>query len=336
MATLSTPDKIMKLGLGFWASKTLLSAIELELFTLLAKKPLTQEEIGEQLGLHPRSRLDFLDALVALEMLERNNGTYHNTTETDLYLDKAKSSYIGGLLEMANARLYQHWGSLTEGLKTGQAQNEAKGSDTFFDILYSDPTRLKSFLNAMTGLSMAAAQAIAKKFPFKDYQSFLDVGCAQGGLPVQIAQAHPHLKGGGFDIPVTGPIFEEYIASFGLSDRIKFHPGDFFKDPLPPAEVITMGHILHDWNLEEKKFLIGKAFDVLPEGGALIIFEALIDDERRANAFGLLMSLNMLIETPGGFDFTGGDCCGWLKETGFRETRVEALAGPDSMVIGIK
>lgn len=332
-----TPDKILQLGIGFWGSKTLLSAVELELFTLLAKGPLNEAAIGEHLGLHPRSRLDFLDALVALGMLERNGGIYKNTAETDLFLDKAKPTYVGGLLEMANARLYRAWGSLTEALKTGKPQNEAKEEEEdLFEILYADPEKLKGFLQGMTGLSLGSAQAIAKKFPFDRYQSFIDVGSAQGGLAVQVALAHPHLTGGGFDLPPTGPVFEEYVASFGLSDRLKFYPGDFFRDPLPQAEVISMGHILHDWNLEQKKQLIDKAYHALPEGGSFIIFEILIDDERRHNPLGLLSSLNMLVETPGGFDYTGADCCGWLKEAGFRETRVEPLTGVDSMVVGVK
>ncbi|MDX1387491.1 MAG: methyltransferase [bacterium] len=331
-----TPDKILQLGIGFWGSKTLLSAVELGLFSLLAQGPLNELAIGEKLELHPRSRRDFLDALVALGMLERNGGVYKNTPEADLFLDKAKPSYVGGLLEMAEARLYHSWGSLTAALKTGEPQNEAKGGENLFEVLYSDPEKLKGFLQAMTGLSLGTAQAIAQKFPFDRYQTFVDVGSAQGGLAVQIALAHPHLSGGGFDLPPTGPIFDEYVATFGLSDRLKFFPGDFFKDPLPQADVITMGHILHDWNLEEKKQLIAKAFQALPEGGAFVVFEILIDDERRSNALGLLSSLNMLIETPGGFDYSGADCCGWFKEAGFRETRVETLTGVDSMVVGIK
>ena len=289
-----------------------------------------------RLGLHPRSARDFFDALVALGMLERKNGLYTNTSDTDFFLDKAKPTYIGGFLEMANARLYKFWGSLTEGLKTGLPQNEAKEGGDFFGTLYADPTKLKAFLQSMTGLSMGVSKAIAHQFPWEQYRTFFDIGSAQGGLVVQVALAHPHIKGGGFDLPVTGPIFEEYIRSFDLNDRLRFIPGDFFQDPLPKADVVSMGHILHDWNLEEKRLLIAKAYDALPDGGALIIFESLIDDERRANAFGLLMSLNMLIELPGGFDYTGADCTGWLKDAGFRETRVEHLVGPDSMVIGIK
>jgi hypothetical protein len=332
-----TPDHIMQLGLGFWGSKTLLSAVELGLFTELAKGAMSAEAIRERFNLHERSALDFLDALVALRVLERNEqGLYSNAPEADAFLDRAKPSYLGGMLEMANARLYPFWGSLTEALQTGRPQNEAKSGGNFFEALYSDPARLEGFLSAMTGLSLGAARAIAEKFPWSDYKTFIDVGAAQGGTPVQIALAHRHLTGGSFDIPACGPIFEKYVAENGLSDRLRFYPGDFFKDPLPQADVLIMGHILHDWNMEEKRMLLKKAYDALPERGALIIFEALIDDERRENAFGLLMSLNMLIETPGGFDYTGADCSRWMREAGFKETRVEHLAGPDSMVIGIK
>ena len=333
-----TPEKIMQLGLGFWGAKTLLSAIELGLFTELARQPLDADEVRDRLQLHPRGVRDFLDALVALGMLERDEeGKYRNTPETDLFLDRAKPSYAGGILEMANLRLYPFWNGLTEGLRTGQPQNEAKsGGGNPFDTIYADPKLLESFLRGMTGISLGAAFVLAKKFPWKDYQTFIDIGTAQGALPVQVALAHPHLSGGGFDLEVVRPVFEKYVASHGLSDRLKFQSGSFFTDPLPAADVLVMGHILHDWNLAEKKMLLRKAYDALPANGALIVYEALIDDDRRKNAFGLLMSLNMLIETPGGFDYTGADCQAWMREVGFRETRVEHLLGPDSMVVGIK
>jgi len=253
-----------------------------------------------------------------------------------LFLDRAKSSYIGGFLEMCNARLYGFWSNLTTGLETGELQNEAKRGEDFFAKLYADPARLKQFLSAMTGLSMGIAKALALKFPWANYKSFVDAGAAQGCVPVQIAMAHSHLVGGNFDLPVVGPIFEEYVQSFGLGERLSFYPGDFFKDSLPPADVIIMGHILHDWGLEEKRRLIAKAHAALPKGGALIVCEAIIDDQRRQNTFGLLMSLNMLIETQAGFDFTGADCSRWMRDAGFKETRVEALCGSDSMVVGIK
>jgi len=326
----------MQLGMAFWGSKTLLSAVELGVFSELAKKPRELESLRKALGLHPRAARDFLDALVSLGMLQRKGGVYSNTAETALFLDKGKPSYVGGILEMANSRLYPFWGSLTEGLKTGRQQNESKRGGDLFDELYRDPARLKEFCKAMTGISLGPARAIAAKFPWKTYRTFLDVGTAQGALPVTIALAHRHLRGTGLDLPVVEPIFREYVAQAGLSERLAFATCDFFKDELPKADVIVMGHILHDWSLEQKKALIAKVYRALPPGGAFIAYEALIDDERRENAFGLLMSLNMLIETAGGFDYTGADCRGWLREAGFRKTRVEHLVGPDSMVVGIK
>jgi hypothetical protein len=269
-------------------------------------------------------------------MLERNGTQYKNTPATDLFLDRSKPSYVGGIMEMANARLYGFWGSLTEALKTGKPQNEAKQGGDLFAALYADPDRLRGFLKAMTGISMGAGHAIALKFPWGRYRTFVDIGTAEGAVPVAVAQAHSHVTGGGYDLAPVRPHFESFVQAHGLSDRLRFYEGDFFKDPLPKVDVLVMGHILHDWDLQQKQALIAKAYDALPDGGALIVYEAIIDDERRQNAFGLLMSLNMLIETPGGFDYTGADCTSWLRSAGFRETRVEHLLGPDSMVIGIK
>jgi hypothetical protein len=333
-----TPEAILQVGLGFWPSKVLLSAVEMELFTELAKGPQSFESLPGRLGLHPRSALDFLDTLVALGFLLRAGGEYSNTPATDLFLDKRKPSYIGGGLEMANQRLYGSWAHLTEALRTGLPQNEASrsGISSTFEALYADPARLKSFLAAMSGISHGANMAIAAKFPWSRYKTFVDAGTAQGDLAVQIALANPHLSGIGFDLAEVGPIFEEYAERNGVAARVRFVAGSFFDQPIPNADVILMGHILHDWGLDDKRMLIRKAYDALSEGGAMIVYESIIDDDRSKNAFGLMMSLNMLIETPAGFDYTGADCQGWMKEAGFRETRVEHLIGPDSMVIGIK
>jgi hypothetical protein len=333
----ATPERILQVGLGFWASKALLSAVELGVFSTLADAPADLATLQGKLALHQRSARDFLDALVALKLLERENGIYSNTADTDQFLDRAKPSYIGGILEMANARLYGFWGSLTEALRTGELQNESKGGgENLFADLYADPKQLRGFLSAMSGVSAGAAQAIATNFPWSEYKTFMDLGSAQGMVPATLARAHPHLSGIGFDLPAVKPVFEEFIAHRGVADRVRFQGGSFFKDPLPKVDVIVMGHILHDWDLAQKKMLLSKVFDALPKGGAVVVYDAIIDDDRRENAFGLLMSLNMLIETPGGFDYTGEDCQAWMREAGFSKTRVETLVGPDSMVIGLK
>jgi hypothetical protein len=335
--TVVSPERILQVGLGFWASRTLLSAVELGLFTELATKPATAEELRVRLTLHPRSARDFFDTLVSLGFLERTGGVYANTPATDLFLDRHKASYVGGILEMAGLRLFGFWNRLTEALRTGQPQNEIRhGEPDPFAALYSDPARLQSFLSAMTGISHGANMTIAAKFPWEKYKTFVDTGTAQGDLAVQVALKHPHLRGMGLDLPVVKPIFEAYAEKTGVASRLTFVSGDFFADPLPAADVVMMGHILHDWDLDQKRMLVRKAYEALPPGGAFIVYESIIDNDRRQNTFGLLMSLNMLIESPGGFDYTGADCIGWMKEAGFKEARVEHLVGPDSMVVGIK
>jgi hypothetical protein len=336
MASHPSADRIEQVAFGFMASKVLFGAIEFGLFTELAKGPLDAPAIRQRLGLHTRSVRDFLDALLALGMLERSGEIYSNTAETDFYLDRAKPTYIGNFFEMWDVREYPFWGSISEALRTGKPQNEIKNGEDAFTAIYSHPDRLRLFLRSMTGHSMPSAMVIAQKFPWRKYKTFADLGPAEGCLAVQVVLANPHLAGEGVDLPAVRLFFEEYVASFGLEDRVKFRAGNFFKDPMPGADVLVMGMILHDWNLEEKRSLLKKAYDALPNGGSLIVYEHLIDDDRRKNLAGLLISLTMLIETQGGFDYTGADCCGWMREAGFKETYVEQLTGIESMVVGIK
>ncbi|GAA1087809.1 methyltransferase [Streptomyces javensis] len=331
-----SPEPILEVGLGFMASKALLTAVELDLFSRLAEGPRTGGDLAEALGLHPRGAADFLDALVALGFLERSEGVYRNSPSADTFLDRGKATYAGGILEMANSRLYPFWGSLTEALHTGKPQNEHKHGGDVFDAIYHDQEGLERFLHGMTGLSMGKAMVIAERFPWADYRTVLDVGGAVGCVPVAVAQRHPHMSGGVFELPRVRPVFEKYVASFGLEDRLTFHGGDFFTDDLPRADVIVLGQILHGWGLEEKRLLLKKAYDALPDGGAVLVYEAIIDDDRKENTFGLLASLNMLIETRSGFEYTAADGRAWLADTGFSGSRIEPLTDGYSMLVGIK
>jgi predicted O-methyltransferase YrrM len=335
------PSHILQVGMGFFASKALLSAVELGLFTELARKPRTANEIAKTLKLHPRAVPDFPDALVALGLLQREGdgpeGIYSNTPETAAFLDRNSADYIGGILEMANARLYRFWADLSEALETGLPQNETKHSgEPMFVKLYEAPERLEQFMLAMSGISAGNFKAFAHGFDFSRYQTLCDVGGATGQLSCMVAAANPHMHCTSFDLPKVVPIATRRIQQTGLSDRVKAVGGDFFVDQLPRADVITMGMILHDWNLDKKRILIHKAYDALPPGGAFVVIEALIDDERRKNAFGLLMSLNMLIEFGDAFDYSGSDFIGWCREAGFRDFKIMPLTGPSSAAIAYK
>ena len=340
MNTLS-PARIMEVGMAFWPAKVLLSAIELGLFTELGANSMTGHELQGALHLHPRANPDFFDTLVALRFLDRDGAgaesRYRNTDETALFLDRHSPQFMGGFLEMANARLYHFWGDLTDALRTGSPQNEIKHTGApMFAELYSSPERLEQFMDAMSGISAGNFQALADKFDFSRYHTVCDVGGATGLLSILVAKKHPHLRCTSADLPAATLIAERKIAVAGLTDRVSATTLDFFAEPLPKADVITMGMILHDWNLEKKMHLVRAAYDALPAGGAFVVVENLIDDARRENSFGLLMSLNMLIEFGDAFDFTASDFFGWCREAGFRKTEVIPLAGPASAGVAYK
>ena len=331
----------MQVGMGFWPAKALLSAVELGLFTTLGDKALTGRELQEALGLHQRANPDFFDTLVALRFLDRDGdgpqARYRNSAESAAFLDRHSPQFMGGFLEMANARLYRFWGDLTEALRTGKPQNEIKhtGAPVFAE-LYSKPERLEQFMDAMSGISAANFQAFADKFDFSRYKTLCDVGGATGQLSMLVAKRHPHMKCVSADLPEATRIANGKIAASGLADRVSTAPIDFFNEPLPRADVITMGMILHDWNLEKKMHLIRAAYEALPSGGAFVVVENIIDDARRENLFGLLMSLNMLVEFGDAFDFTGADFSGWCREVGFKRFEVIPLAGPASAGVAYK
>jgi 2-polyprenyl-3-methyl-5-hydroxy-6-metoxy-1,4-benzoquinol methylase len=335
------PAAILQTAFSFWSSKVLLTAVEFGVFTKLADRRLTGIELGEELGLHPRAIADFFDTLVAMKFLDRAgdgpDARYFNTPEAALFLDAASPRYIGGILIMLNARLFKYWNDLPEALRTGKPQNEVTHNQTnIFAELYADAIKLEQFMGAMTGLSRVNFEAFAAKFNFSKHQTLCDVGGATGLLAIEAAKKHPHLKAISFDLPPVEPIAKKHIDAIGLSARVSTASGDFFKDALPKADVITMGMILHDWNLEKKMHLIRAAYDALPPGGAFVAIEAIIDDARRENLLGLLMSLNMLIEFGDAFDFTAADFQKWCSEVGFKRFETIHLNGAHSAVVAYK
>src|SRR5688572_13093044 len=341
MSTTNDPAPILQTAFAFWNSKVLLTAVEMGLFTKLGKRRITGDELGAELGLHPRGISDFFDVLVAMKFLDRDgNGPqakYFNTVDGALFLDETSPRYIGGIMVMLNARLFKYWHDLPEALRTGKPQNEEKyGEKGIFETLYADQAKLEQFMGAMTGLSRINFEAFAAKFDFSPFKTLCDVGGATGLLCMEVAKKHPHLRCTSFDLPAVEPVARKSIEAAGLTDRVSTASGDFFKDPLPKADIITMGMILHDWNLEKKKHLIRAVYDALPAGGAFVTIEALIDDARRENVFGLLMSLNMLIEFGEAFDYSGADFQAWCREAGFQRFEVIHLFGPSSAAVAYK
>jgi SAM-dependent methyltransferase len=327
---------ITKAAFRFWEAKVLLSAVNLGVFDILANEPLDLQTLTFRIGVHSRGARDFFDALVSLGFLTRTGEVYANSECSAKYLNSAEPTYLGGLLNLAETRLYPVWGKLTEALRTGQPQNEAKQVPDYYSNLIQDQSRLRVFLQAMSALSMESARQLARTFPWRDYTKFADLGSAEGGLAVELVKNHRHLLGICFDLPPVQPFFQEYVSRWGAADRLTFCGGDFFRDALPQADVFVMGHVLHNWDLPQKQQLVQKSYDALAHDGVLLIYDAMIDEDRKENTFGLLMSLNMLLVTSGGSLYTASECQRWLENVGFRSIRTERLNATDSAVIGIK
>ena len=334
-------SRIMQVGLGFWASKTLLAAAKLGLFTHLGQKnALTVEQVRQRLELHGYGLRDFLDSLLSMGFLEREgtgtDATYRNTPETAYFLDKAQPDYLGSFLEMANDREYLFWADLEEALRTGKPQNEIKatGMESFAAIYQKS---VREFAEAMTGLQLGSFRAFVSAFDFSPYRTMLDLGGSAATLSVLAAGAYPHLHCVSYDMPAVEPIAKETIEKHGLAGRVTAQSGNFFADPLPPADLISMNNILSSFNLKSKKLLLRRSYEALPPGGVLCAIELVMDDERKHNTLALLMSLNMVIESDGGFNYTMADFKEWAAEAGFARTRLLPLEGvPTSIAIAYK
>ena len=336
------PSQIIQIGMGFFASKVLLSAVELQLFTILADKPATSRDIAMALQLNGRGVEDFLDALVSLDLLERQGAG-----ATALYSNSAADGAFPRPFEPALYRRHSRDGQCPplsflgqpdRGIAQRQAAERAQGRGRQGAVRcpLCRPAPAGGLRGGDGRIQQGNFAALAETFDFSQYRSMCDIGGASGALAMAVARRHPKLTCISFDLPPVTEVARRALAAQGMSDRVVLQSGSFFDDPLPRADVVTMGNILHDWGLDTKKMLIRKAYEALPEGGCLIAIENVIDDDRRHNTFGLLMSLNMLIETNDGFDYTHAQFRSWCFEAGFRATELKPLTGPTSAAIAYK
>jgi SAM-dependent methyltransferase len=350
----TSPHAIIDVATAFWRSKVLLTAVDLGLFAELARTPLTEDGLRERLGLKGPGVEDFLDALVGMGMLERTDGHYRCSELTATYLDPQRpESDITGFLAFLNAG-FSWWNKLPEALRDGVrldfgdalAGHESSSSDggiaadgytddTFAEA-YRTPEQVIGFARAMTGYSTGADQALAREVDWSTAHRVVDVGCAQGSLISHLLRTHEHLHGVGFDLPAVGDTFTAHVAAVGVPDRTEFVGGDFRTDPLPRADVVVFGHVLHDWDVETKQVLLRMAYDALPEGGRVVVYESMIDDDRRENVQGLLISLNVRTVSEGGSGCTTAECTEWVRRAGFGEVTALHLDGPEHAVIGRK
>ena len=322
----STAAGLLRFGNLFCDAKILLTAVELGLFTQLHTGPAPESEIRQRLGLNGRGLADFLQALVSIGVLVEHDGTYRNAFGAEHHLVAGKPGYIGGFLIGANFSLYPAYGSLAEALRTGAKQTAGEFSD-----LLGNPGALAQFAQMMDGLNEALAPELAARFDWTNRRTVLDVGGCRGNLLGHVLHAHAWLTGHVFDLPAMAPLFAEHMAARGLSDRATFHGGDFFADPLPEAEVMICGHVLSDWSPEQRVTLLRKAFESLAPGGALLVYDRMLHSggDNREN---LVASLNMLLVTDGGGEYTVAQLAEEAADAGFATITDQPLGAFDTLV----
>ncbi|WP_432110511.1 methyltransferase [Streptomyces sp. AA1529] len=313
-ATLDTPQtsELARLGLGFAASKLLLSALELGVFSALAQTAdgsAEAEELRAALGLHPRAASDFFDALTAVGLLERQYGRYRNSDTAQRHLVRGPD-YQGGFLEGAGFVLYPAWGRLTEALRTGEPQAEGD-----FEAMLSDPQARRMFLAMQDSLSQPLIPHLLAALDWSGYATLTDVGGARGNLAARIVRERPGLTATVFDRPQNAGPSAEHTADLGVADRTAFVGGDFFTDPLPPADVVVIGHVLADFSRDERRALIEKAYAAVHAGGALLVYDPMNGDKPELAS--LIASLHMLVMTPAGAGYHPDHCAGWMEQAGF-------------------
>lgn len=330
-------DGLVDLGFGFAKARMLMTAVELDLFTLLSDRPLSAREVADARQLESRAVPTFLDSLVHLNVLTRIGKQYAPTPTARMYLDSRSETYIGGLFQWLARRVSTFWPPLTSSLRDGRPVSEARDDGKLFPGIYAAPESLKNFCEGMTGLSLLPARVIAEFKEWKNYSSVLDLGTAEGCFCAVLAKAQEHLNIIGFDLPALADSFGEFTRSKNVADRTIFVAGDFFEDPLPKADVAVLGHILHDWGVSGRRRLLQRVYDALPDGGMLVIYDMMSDVHGGGSpVLPLLMDLHMALVTPEGGEYTSQQCAEWVRDAGFRLVRIEPLPLAHTALIAIK
>lgn len=332
-----TAIPLMQIISGFWASKTLAAAVELDLFTQLSGRGVDIHQLSQLLQIHPRPAEMLLSGCASLGLLEKRGERYYNSPLSEEFLVQGKPYYFGGVITLLDRRLYLPWSRLPEAIKTNRAQTWGD-QPGIFEAISANPEEQRIFTEGMHSFSVQSGEAVAAAFDFLPYAHLLDVGGGSGAYCIEAARRYPHLRATVFDLPTALEIAREKIAEAAFSDRIKTHPGDFFTEALPKgADVVLLSMILHDWTPEKNRVILKRCFDALPSGGAIIVSELMMNDEKTGPVSAALMSLNMLIETEGR-NYTWAEYTEWLMEVGFREIQGLPVESPgvNGILIGRK
>lgn len=335
----SSPDPAVVLDLleSFRRSKVMFAAVSLGIFDALDERPRSSADLAAALNLHPDALARLLDAAVALRLIERRGDAYANTPAASAYLCKSSPARMTGYINYSNTVLWKLWANLEGAIREGTHRwKETFGWDgpIFSSFFHTDDDK-REFLMGMHGYGLMSSPRIVAAFDLGRFRRLVDLGGATGHLAIAACRRYPNLRATVFDLPAAVPLAHEIVAASDVADRIDIVAGDFFADELPESDLFALGRILHDWSEEKCLVLLRRIIDRLPSGGALLVAEKLIDDDRTGPIWAHMQNLGMLLYTEGR-ERTLGEYEALLKKAGFAEVRGAVTPSPGDAILAIK
>ena len=317
---MSAPDAapVLELIDAFRRSKTMFTAVAMGVFEALHDSPADAPSLAPRLGANADALERLLDACVGMGLLSKHAGAYANQPIAETYLCDASPYSLAGYVRYSDEALFPMWTHLEDALREGTHRwTQTFGwHGSIFDHFFKTEERKRSFLRGMHGFGQLSSAAVAAAFDLSGFSCLADLGGATGHLAIAACERYPRLRAVVFDLPQVVGMAREYVEASPARERIALATGDFFEDPLPPADLYAVGRVLHDWREGKTRMLLGKIHAALPPGGGLLIAEKLLEEDKSGPTPAQMQSLNMLICTEGK-ERTLGEYTALLRESGF-------------------
>lgn len=331
------PSLVLDLLEAFRRSKTMFAAVSLGVFDALAVRSQDLSSLARQLECDPDALERLLDACLGLGLLQRDGANYANTPIAAAYLVSSSPQRLTGYIQYSNDVMWTLWKHLEDAVREGTHRwNQAYGWDgPIFAHFFRTEEAKREFLLGMHGFGVISSPHVVSAFDLSGYRCLVDLGGATGHLATAACQRYPQLRAIVFDLPDAVPLASEMVAATPVADRVRVEGGDFFVDPLPAGDLYALGRILHDWSADKILRLLSRIYASLPAGGALLIAEKLLVDDKSGPRWAQMQSLNMLTCTEGK-ERTLGEYEELLRQVGFRTVRGVRTPAPLDAVLAEK
>jgi acetylserotonin N-methyltransferase len=331
------PAPVIDLIEAFRRSKAMFAAVSLGVFERLAEERSDAVTLAAQIRANPDAVERLLDACAGLGFLEKKNTTYSCTPVALTYLCRSSPRTMTGYILYSNRLLYPLWGNLEDAVREGTPRwmQTFQMEGPIFAHFFKTEESKQEFLAGMHGFGLISSPQVVAAFDLSGFRRLVDLGGATGHLVIAACERYPTMRAAVFDLAPVIEVARPYVSGSQVGERVELLAGDFFCDPLPEADLFSLGRILHDWSEAKIRGLLGRIYDRLPRGGALLIAERLLEEEKTGPTFALMQSLNMLVCTEGK-ERTFSEYAALLREAGFRAVEARRTGAPLDAILAVR